>query len=149
MSAQLSIRDAVVAQLLQAPALAGGRVLANRHRPVPAEAPTQIFVYLEQSQATPTALHGDTRVDWQTQLRVECLARAVSGTSADDAADALGSAAYARILSDASLGGLLLDPIEQTAIGWAEDEADGQLSGVQILFTARHRTANHTLTNSN
>jgi hypothetical protein len=106
-------------------------------------------VYLEQSQATPTALHGDTRVDWQTQLRVECLARAVSGTSADDAADALGSAAYARILSDASLGGLLLDPIEQTAIGWAEDEADGQLSGVQILFTARHRTANHTLTNSN
>ncbi len=149
MSAQLVIRDAVVAQLVQNPALAGGRVLANRGRPVPADAPTQIFVYLEQSQATPSSMHGDTRVDWQTQIRVECLARAVAGTSADDAADALGAAAYARIMGSPSLGGALLDPIEVTAMGWMDDEADGQLSGVQILLTARHRTANNTLTNSN
>lgn len=149
MSAQLTIRDAVVAQLLQSPALAGGRVVANRRRPVPENAPTQIFVYLEQSQATPAATSGDTRIDWQTQIRVECLARAVTGTSADDAADALAAAAYARLMGNATLGGVLLDPLEQTAMGWAEDEADGQLSGVQLLLTAKHRTANNTLTNSN
>jgi hypothetical protein len=148
-SAQLTIRDAVVAQLLQSPALAGGRVVANRHRPVPAEAPTQIFVYLEQSQATPAATSGDNRIDWQTQIRVECLARAVTGTSADDAADTLAAAAYARLMGNANLGGVLLDPLDITAMGWAEDEADGQLSGVQILLTARHRTDNNTLINSN
>ena len=94
-------------------------------------------------------MHGNNRVDWQTQIRVECLARAVTGTSADDAADALGAATYARLMGNANLGGVLLDPLEPTAMGWAEDEADGQLSGVQLLLTAKHRTANNTLTNSN
>ena len=149
MSAQLAIRDAIVASLLAAPAIAGGRVLANRHRPVPADVPTQIFVYLEQSQATPSALHGDTRVDWQTQIRIECLARKVTGTDADDAADALAASVYARLMGNANLSGLLLDPLEQTALGWADDEADGQLSGVQLLITARHRTSNNTLTHTN
>ena len=149
MSAQLAIRDAIVASLLSAPALAGGQVLANRHRPVPADVPTQIFVYLEQSQATPASMHGDTRVDWQTQIRIECLARKVTGTDADDAADALAAAVYARLMGDANLGGLLNNPLEQTAVGWADDEADGQLSGVQLLFTAKHRTGNNTLTHLN
>lgn len=149
MSAQIAIRDAVVTTLLQAPALAGGRVVANRRNPVASDMPTQIFVYLEQSASTLAATSGDSRVDWQTQLRVECLARATSTTSADDAADTLASDVYARLMADQKLGGVLLDPLEITAMAWAEDELDGQLCGVQIMLTARHRTANNTLTNSN
>ena len=145
MSAQLALRDAVVAALLAAPAVAGGYVQANRRRPVPEQTAQAVFVYLEQSTAEPSPLYGNGRVDWTTQLRIECLARRSGGLDADDAADALASSVYARLLGNANLSGLLVDPLEVTAMAWAEDEVDGQLSGVQLLATAAHRTENPSL----
>ena len=149
MSAQLVVRDAIVAQLLATPAIAGGYVKANRRRPVPDGVADAVFVYLEKSTPTPAAYGFDTRIDWSTQIRVECVSRKVAAVDADDRADTLAGQVYARLMANATLSGALIDPLEQAGMAWAEDEVDGQLSGVQLIFTAAHRTANNTLASAN
>jgi hypothetical protein len=140
-TAHLAVRDAIIAALLAVPALAGGRVVGNRRRPMAQEHNAQVFVYLEDAVAS-RELIGTT--DWHTRIRIECLARATSTTSADDAADALAFSAYARIMADPSLAGNALDT-EPQAMAWNEDEADPALSACQQIFTVWHKCQDTTL----
>lgn len=130
------VRDALIAVLLSAPALAGSRVVGNRRRPMAAQDPSQIYVYLESSAAELFVI-GTMR--WSTRIRVECAARATAGASAEDAADALGQAAYARIMADPSLGGAVIDT-EPIALAWSEDEADTTLAVHQQIWSLTHTT---------
>lgn len=140
-SAHMAVRNAVVAALLAAPALAGGRVVGNRRRPMAQEHPSQIFVYLEDAVASRTVLG---LVDWRTRIRVECLARATSTTPADDAADALAASAYARLMADTTLAGAAID-LDPQAIAWTEDETDPALSACQQIYTVWHQCLDATL----
>jgi hypothetical protein len=135
-TAHMAVRDALISALLAATALAGGRVVGNRRRPMAAEHASQIYVYLEESIASHEII-GTT--DWRTRIRVECVARTASGVSADDAADALAQDVYARVLADTTLGGKAIDTIAQ-AMAWTEDEQDTQLSACQLLFSVWHAT---------
>jgi hypothetical protein len=137
----MAVRDAIIAALLASPALAGGRVVGNRRRPMAAQDPSQIYVYLEESIASRETIG---TIDWRTRIRIECVARTVSGTSAEDASDALAVAAYARIMASPALGGAALDT-EAQAIAWTEDEADTTLSACQQLFTVWHQTPDQTI----
>jgi hypothetical protein len=132
----MAVRDAIIATLLSATALAGGRVVGNRRRPMAAQDPSQIYVYLEESTASRPTIG---TIDWHTRIRIECVARTVSGTSAEDAADALAVSAYARIMADPSLGSAAIDT-QAEALAWLEDEADTTLSACQQLFTVWHAT---------
>jgi hypothetical protein len=140
-SAHMAVRDALIAALQAAPALAGGRIVGNRRRPMAAEHAAQIYVYLEESTGTRDTI-GTT--DWHTRIRVECLARSNAGVSAEDAADALGVAAFARVMADPSLSGAAIDTTAH-AIAWVEDEAETQLSACQQIFSVWHATADNTI----
>lgn len=137
-SQHLAVRDAMVARLLTAPAVADGRVVANRRRPMPHGVGAQVFVYLENSQGSRGGIRG-APIDWTTLVRVESVSR--EGT---DAADALASAVYERLLQDIGLGGLAQD-LYATALAWDEDEADTTVAVVQTQYAAVHRTRVNTL----
>lgn len=135
-SKQMAVRDAVAAALLASPALAGGRVVTNRRRPMADAVDSQIFVYLEDSEASRDVLG---QIDWRTRIRVECLARDVAGTSADDAADALATGVHDRLMADTTLAGAATD-IDPKAMAWTEDEANTSLSACQQIFSVWHVT---------
>ncbi|MDP3651051.1 MAG: hypothetical protein Q8R67_05140 [Rhodoferax sp.] len=140
-SVHMTVRDALIAALQAAPALAGGRIVGNRRRPMAAEHATQIYVYLEESLGTRETI-GTT--DWRTRIRVECLARASAGVSAEDAADALGVGVFARVMADTTLGGKAIDTTPQ-AMAWTEDEADTPLAACQQIFSVWHTTADESI----
>jgi hypothetical protein len=139
----MAIRDAFVAKLQQAPAISGGRIVGNRRRPMAAQDASQVFVYLEESIAAQGAILG-APIDWQTRLRIECVARETSGATAEELADSLAQEVFARIQSDINLAGLTQD-IEPTALAWMEDEGDTSVMSAQLLFNAVHRTQNNTI----
>lgn len=134
----LAIRDAVAAQLEAAPALADGGVRTGRKRPMPQAVARQVFVDLDDSPATPTAM--GQFVEWQTRVRVECLARDAAGQSADDMADQLLADVYGRVMDDPRLAGRALDT-NPAGMAWrTEDDAETGLAACTVLFTVRHRT---------
>lgn len=140
-TAHMAARDAIIAACLASPALADGRVVGNRRRPMAQESASQVFVYLEDSVASREVIG---LVDWRTRIRIECLARATSAASADDAADALAASVYARVMADPTLGGKAIDT-EAQAMAWTEDEVDPALSACQQIFSVWHRTPDTTI----
>lgn len=139
----LVVYDAFVAALTAAPALASGNIKTMRdtNRPMDADVPSQIRVFLDQS--LPSALIGGTApTDWSTRIRVECLARDVLGATpvkALDAASLLGANVQQRILENTALQALISE-VTPAPMQWAEDEADTALMACQCLFTLVHRT---------
>lgn len=142
-SAHMALRAAVVQLLLAPPAMAGGRVVANRKRPMAEQDASQVFVYLEESTPERGAING-APVDWSTRLRIECVARPATPDSAETVADALATQAWTRLQADTTLGGLCGD-LASNGIAWTEDESNATLSACQLLFTATHRTTNLSL----
>jgi hypothetical protein len=102
----------------------------------------QVFVYLADSPTSPTALGSTT--EWNTRVRVECVARSVRSTEstpaieAEDAADAIAAEAYRRIMADGRLGGLALDTT--CHLSWVDDESETALAACQLVAVVRHRT---------
>lgn len=143
-SAHIGIRNAIKALLLVAPALAGGRVVANRRRPMAQAVDTQVFVYLEDAGATRGEIYG-APTDWRTRIRIECVARDTVGSDADSNADALQTSVAARLLAPGALGVLVSD-IELQAMAWTEDEADTTVSACQAIYSVWHRTSGHVIT---
>lgn len=143
-TAHISIRAAMVALISASPALAGITVVANRRRPMPRELDRMVFVYLEDSLATPGEIKGaPTR--WDTRIRVECVARDTAGANADTNADALQTAVYGALLANPSLSGQAVDT-EPKAIAWTEDEADTTVSACQAIYSVWHQTSGAVVT---
>ncbi len=139
MSAFLALRDAAVAALLVAPAVASGFVRAGRAVPLPAERPEGVFVRLgAHSGIAPFA--GDGRVDWESSLILHLMARAPAGGNGETAVDSLLAAVYARLAATPAPGnadGWLI----QTAIVYDVDEADQTIGQVELRLRLQHRTA--------
>ena len=134
----MALRDAVAAALKAGPALADGGVKEGRRRPMPQAVERQVFVDLDESPATPTAM--GQFVEWSTRVRVECIARSTPGLPADDVADEMLAIAYGRVMADPRLGGKALDT-NPAGMAWRiEEEAETGIAGCAALFTVRHRT---------
>jgi len=145
MSAQLAIQQAIVAALAASPAVAGGRVWANRLRPLAAGQDTGVVVRLSLSRAQPVQqLSGP--MDWQTVYAVECVARGTApAQDPAQAVDALLAASWSR-LSALSLDALgVIDLRVQPAIDWDYDEAETVLARAAISVQVWHRTAGDSL----
>lgn len=138
-----TIAKGIVAALAGAPALAAGRVFANRLRPLPAGVTSAIVVRLDKAVATEVVLGIN---DWDSAYVVECYARGSVSNDPADAVDALLGDAWARLagLDAATLGAesLALNP----AIDWQYDEADGPVACASIRLRVQHRTPVATLT---
>lgn len=141
-TSQAQIHDAVLAALTATPALCGGRVLSMRstRRAMQQELSSQIRVVLESS--VPAALIGaQAPVDWNTRVRVECLARDTLGASpvsAFDAATLLCAQVQQRVLEDAALQAMVIEVLP-APMQWVEDEADTALANCFCLFELVHR----------
>lgn len=138
-----AIAAAIAAALTAAPALAGGRVYANRLRPLPEGVATAIVVRLDKSAGSEQVL---TALDWTSTFAIECYARGASGSDPADAVDALLQAAWARLaaLDAAALGAMAI--VINPAIDWIYDEADGPVVCASVGLQVQHRTAVATLT---
>ena len=132
-----SLIAAVVSALQAAPALADGRVYANRMQPLPAGRSTAVVVRLEQSSASGTVLGA---LDWTTQLAVECLARGQVGTDPAAAVDPLLQATWQRMraLDPAQLGAMDIE--SDSAIEWLFEELETPLACAVIRLRVLHRT---------
>jgi len=138
-TAHRAVRDAVVAVLEAAPSIADGGIRANRRRPMAQQHAAQVFVFLEDSMPERGGILG-APIDWQTRIRVECVARGVPGViTAEDAADDIAREVFARLQRDITLGGLLMDLVPQ-GMNWVEDESDTTLAACQLMFQPLHRT---------
>ena len=148
-TAHLVIYDAVVAALRAAPALADGHVKSMRdtNRRVPEGVTRHLRVFLDQARPIGQVIGGAAPVDWQTRIRVECLARDTLGTtptSAFDTASDLAAQVQNRLLTDVALTALISE-INPGPMVWTEDEADTSLINCQVLFEIQHRSAYSTL----
>lgn len=141
MTAFATIQAALLAALTAAPALAGGRISANRLRPIAAGHSTAIVLRLDQSQGGEEVLGA---LDWQTVFAIECYARAAAGADPQPAVDGLLNDVWARLgaLNDATLGASIsINP----KVDWQYDDADTPVVCAVIQIVARHRTARATL----
>lgn len=122
--------------LLVTPALAGGRVFVQKRRPMPQAVSSQIFVYLEETPAEAKTLGANT--EWQTRIRIECVARDTTGLSAESASDAMAAEVYERLMADDTFGGRAIGAVCHLA--WTDDESETGLATTQALCIVRHRT---------
>lgn len=137
-----SIADGIVAALLVAPALADGRVYANRLRPLHTGVSTAMVLRLEQSSARETVLGAH---DWDSAYVLECYARGTVNADPAAAVDALLASAWARLagLSAADLGAMAI--AVNPAIDWQYDEADAPVVCASVRLQVQHRTPVATL----
>jgi hypothetical protein len=141
-TAFFDIHAALIAALSAPTALAGGRIYANRLRPIAANQASAIVVRLDQAQGTEMVLGS---VDWSTAYAVECYARAATGTDPAVAVDALLADAWARM---AALDFTALDAVISInpQIDWQYDDAETPVVCAVMRLTAQHRTTLSNLT---
>ncbi|MCX8017683.1 MAG: hypothetical protein N2690_07285 [Rhodocyclaceae bacterium] len=134
---------AVVAALQAAPAVSS-RVERVRLRALPAGTSTAVVVRPLSSEVLASELSTGQPYVWDTQLVVECYARAQQGTAADVAVDALVSAVYARLLADTTLGGAAV-VLQPQSIAYDFDVDGESVVCASIQFIARQRTVGNSL----
>ena len=138
-SAHIALRNAVVALLNAAPALAGGRIESRRKRqPMPQNVAEEIRVWLHTSDGK-RADTASTKYEWTTVIAVHCLARDSSGIDAETRVDAMAQAVTSRVLNSARLGSLALD-VSLGRITWEGEEMDSSTADTILAFSIRHRT---------
>jgi len=135
-----AIAQAVVAQLLAAPALAGGHVSLPQRRPVPVEWASHIEVRCGLAGGS-QPLIGAPRT-WQTQVAIDIYARAAAGADAEADLDDLLAAVDERVRA-LNLGGLgvsQVGPDVQLEWQWVEGATPQEL--VSYAFFIQHDTRN-------
>ncbi len=138
-----ALLDALLAALPGAPALAGGRIYANRLRPLSAGQNTALIVRLDNSTAQEVVLGA---LDWNSKFSIECYARGATGSDAADAVDTLLSDAWARLASvDAAALGAIAITVDP-AIEWQFDDGETPVTCAIISVGVQHRTPFATLT---
>lgn len=137
-----TIADGLVAALMAAPALAGGRIWSNRLRPLPERMATAVVVRQGQSNGAETVLGA---LDWATPLAVECYGRGVAGLDPADAVDELLMDVWARLsVIDAGALGAMAITINPS-IDWQFDEAETPMACAIVHLVVQHRTPVATL----
>jgi hypothetical protein len=143
-TAMREIQNAVVAALLAAPAVAGGRVYAGRDRPLPTEHATDVQVR-QGSLRGEQAYLGTHPVDWEATLGLELRARGSSANDAEAAVDPLLEAVFARLATTAppaGVDGWLLDVGGRIEI----DDAEAPVASMLLTISVRYRTQTGSLT---
>ena len=141
-SAFIGLQNSLVAALVAAPALAGGRIYANRLRPVSAGSTTAVVVRLDKAEGVQMLLGV---VDWTSTYIVECYARAPGNGEPAAAIDQLLSDVWARLcaLNANALGAI--DITIAPRIDWQYDDGDTPLVCAVIQLSVQHRTPSDSL----
>ena len=115
-----------------------------RLRPLAEDTAQAVVVRPEQAEVAQASDFTGMPLTWTTAISVECYGRSMALTTPDVALDPLIEAVFARVMTDPTLGGLVLS---MTPKGIAFDfDSDGeQTACANIVFTVRHRTNGATL----
>lgn len=141
-TAVAAVVSAMVATLQAAPAVSP-QVHRARLRPMAADWATAVVVRPLSVAFDPFAIqHAPFNLD--TQIAVECYARASAGTSGDAAVDALMQAVYARLMSDTTIGGLVGD-LRPDRLDFDLDADGDNTACATFTFTVLHSAGNKTL----
>lgn len=134
---------AIVTALGTVPAVSTN-IFRARTKPIAKEAADAVVVRVLGSDIERFAINGGP-MNLDTQIAVECYARASGASQSPDAAvDALLAKVYARLAANATLGGLVMD-LKPTRLDYDFD-ADGEATACATLtYTVLHRAANLTL----
>lgn len=130
---------AALVAVLTAPTAVSPQIYRARMRPLAAEHSSAVVVRPVSSSAAMTAIAG-APLEWVSQYALECYARSTS-TTPDLAADALFQAAYARVMADTTLGGLVHNLQVSDVRFDFESEAD-QVGVMTGILSIEHRTSN-------
>ena len=141
MTVYAQIIGAMVTALQQAPAVSAN-VFRARTRPVAEQATDAVVVRPLTSDFEYFAVRG-APMNADTRVAVECYARS-STLTPDAAVDTLMGAAYARLMADPTLGGLVSDVLIE-ALNYDFDEEAQRMACVTFTLLVRHRTAALTL----
>lgn len=141
-TAVAAVVSAMVATLQAAPAVSP-QVHRARLRPMAAEWATAVVVRPLSVVFEPFAIR-QAPFNLDTQIAVECYARANAGTSGDDAVDVLMQAVYARLMSDTTLGGLVGD-LRPDRLDFDMDADGDNTACATFTFTVLHSAGNNTL----
>lgn len=139
-----AIVAAIVAKLLESPALAAGNVDDQTNSDeMPEGISSAIRVSMLDSQGTRTS-YGS--IDWTTTIRVACHVRADKADSDGRASSRLGASVFSRLMSDPKLGGLTVG-IDAPRISNDDAPRLSTRAGVQYLdFPVRHETPRDSIT---
>lgn len=144
MNAHDSIINAILAALRQSPALAAGRIEEEGSiDALPESAAEAITVDFVRSAAREVVASG-WPVDWNTQIRISCMARNDGMTAAGRSSRALHAQVYQRLMADPTLGGVC------DHIGQPQLTAEGALIGSRLGllhadYVIQHRSNGTTL----
>jgi hypothetical protein len=144
-SQQLQIRGAIAAALVAAAVLSALRIHENRAFALATGVDSQLHVNFRRSLPEQPVMFADHPIDWDSDFELTVVARKTASVEASDVADAVWAAAFAALMADQTLGGLVeyLQPGECSV---EDAEGDTSLCRLTWTFTARHRTANNTIT---
>lgn len=137
-----SLVTAVKAALAADPAVCPN-LYVNRRRAVAANQAAAITVRLDTATSDPGAIDG-APVDWSTRIAIECYARAGDDEAALQAAHDLAAAAWARVMTDPTLGGLA-SGVTPDGAEWDFDNTGDALACQILNLTVLHTTAAHNL----
>jgi hypothetical protein len=133
-----------IAAALSAATPISNQVYRARLRPIAAQHADTIVVRLGATQVVPKTLaYG--RMLCQTEVVVECYARAANSSTPDAAVDALLQAAYARIAGDATVNAATRDVL-MTSIAWDFDQENDQLACASMTWQITHQVENNAIT---
>lgn len=134
---------AMVAKLEESPAVAPvvGRV---RLRSLSSTTQQAVVVRPHQAEVQGDELATGYPISWRGTYAVECYARSLSSTSPDAAVDSLVAAVYERLLTDPTLGGVVIQ-MQPQSIAYDFDVDGEQTTCAVLSFSALHRTVGATL----
>lgn len=130
---------AMLAALQSAPAVSTqiGRV---NLRPIAQATSQAVVVRPVGSEVVEASMISSMPISWTTVIAVECYSRSSGATAPDQSVDALVEAAYLRLMSDPTLGGIVLGLQPQNL--HYDFDADGDKTAcATLVFNARHRAS--------
>lgn len=140
-SVTAAVRDA----LLEAPAVAGGRVLRAKAQPMAIDKASAVFVNARMADGKPLDLAG-LAAEWEFYVTVGCYAKATGTQDAEEAVDPVLAEVYSRLksLTAAQAYGatqLTLQP----RIEWDTEMAEQNIGGAVLALRVRIYTTGATL----
>jgi len=136
-STQLALCQAVVDAINAGPAITGTPAAVRRRRPMPQQTAAQVFVFYDESAAAPVTT---TTLAWKTTIRVECVARDSGSSTAEEVADAMATAVFARVMADQRLGGLCI-AINPKGTAVDADDGESDVCAIHVPFEVVHHQA--------
>jgi len=133
-----TLLDLIEADLTAAPALAAGNLQRQRNRPLAAGVAQQVSLYLLRSRGRQAMLGGASPIEWTTTVGVECIARAASGVTADEAVATLLADVHARITGSAALAAAEVRVSTDHDLQWDDDALDERIGAATAIYTLRH-----------